>query len=178
MRFEEVYGRHQAGRLGQEEMAEILNVDVRTVRRWIRRYEDEGMDGLIDRRLGQVSARRAPVDEVLNVEALYRSRYGGFTAKHFHEKLTEVHRSERSYTWTKKVLQAAALIPKAKRRGAHRKRRQRRPLPGMMLHQDGSRHEWVSGALWDLIVNDLVKFSLRVYAALFCSRAGWLKGTI
>ena len=104
MRFEDVYQRQQAGRLSQDEMAEILNVDVRTVRRWMRRYEDDGLDGLIDKRLGQVSARRAPVDQVLQVQELYRSRYGGFTAKHFHEKLKEVHRIERSYTWTKRVL--------------------------------------------------------------------------
>ena len=73
MRFEEVYERHQAGRLSQEEMAEMLNVDVRTVRRWTRRYEDDGLDGLIDKRIGQVSARRAPVDQVLKVQDLYLS---------------------------------------------------------------------------------------------------------
>ena len=67
MRFEDVYQRQQAGRLSLDEMAEILNVDVRTVRRWMRRYEDDGLNGLIDKRLGQVSARRAPVDQVREV---------------------------------------------------------------------------------------------------------------
>ena len=152
MRFEEVYARQQAGQLTQEEMAEILNVDVRTVRRWMRRYEDDGLFGLIDHRLGQVSARRAPVDQVMQVQALYRQRYIGFTAKHFHEKLQEVHRVERSYTWTKRVLQTAGLVPKRARRGAHRRRRERRPLPGMLLHQDGSRFAWLPGGEWDLIV--------------------------
>ena len=141
MRFAELYERQQAGRLTQEEMAEVLNVDVRTARRWMRRFEDEGLDGLIDRRIGQISARRAPVDQVMRVETLYRERYLGFNAKHFHEKLTEVHRVSRSYTWTKRVLQRAGLVSKAKRRGAHRKRRERRALVGMMLHQDGSRYE-------------------------------------
>ena len=108
MRFEELYGRQQAGRLTQEEMAEVLNVDVRTARRWMRRFEDEGLDGLIDRRIGQISARRAAVDQVMRVEILYRERYLGFNAKHFHEKLTEVHRVSRSYTWTQRVLQRAA----------------------------------------------------------------------
>ncbi len=103
MRFEELYARQQAGRLTQEEMAEVLNVDVRTARRWTRRFEDEGLDGLIDRRIGQVSEKRAPVDQVIRVETLYRSRYTGFNVKHFHEKLTEVHRVGRSYTWTNPI---------------------------------------------------------------------------
>jgi transposase len=171
MRFEELFERRQAGRLTQEEMAEVLNVDVRTVRRWMRRYEDEGLDGLIDRRLGQVSARRAPVDEVVKVQELYRSRYSGFTAKHFHEKLAEVHKVVRSYTWTKRVLQTADLVPKAKRRGAHRKRRERRPLVGMMLHQDGSRHEWVAGSQWDLIVT-MDDADNTIYSAFFVEEEG------
>ena len=152
MRFEELYRRQQVGRLTQEEMAEVLNIDVRTARRWTRRFEDEGLDGLIDRRIGQISNRRAPVDQVMRVETLYRERYTGFNAKHFHEKLTEVHHVERSYTWTKRVLQRAGLISKAKRRGAHRKRRERRALVGMMLHQDASRHPWLAGEQCDLIV--------------------------
>lgn len=171
MRFEEVYERHQAGRLSQEEMAEILNVDVRTVRRWTRRYEDDGLDGLIDKRLGQVSARRAPVDQVLKVQELYRSRYARFSVKHFHEKLVEVHRIARSYTWTKRVLQAEGLVVKAKRRGAHRQRRERRPLPGMMLHQDGSRHEWVPGVQWDLIVT-MDDADNMIYSAFFVEEEG------
>ncbi|MGQ0751882.1 MAG: ISNCY family transposase [Betaproteobacteria bacterium] len=171
MRFEEVYGRWQAGRLMQEEAAEILGVDVRTMRRWTRRYEAEGLEGLIDQRIGAVSARRAPVDEVLKVQALYRKRYGGFTAKHFHEKLTEAHAVERSYTWTKRVLQEAGLVPKAKRRGAHRKRRERRPLPGMMLHQDGSRYEWVAGCQWDLIVT-MDDADNTIYSAFFVEEEG------
>jgi transposase len=152
MRFEELYCRQQVGRLTQEEMAEVLNIDVRTARRWTRRFEEEGLDGLIDRRIGQISSRRAPVDQVMRVESLYRERYAGFNAKHFHEKLTEVHHEERSYTWTKRVLQRAGLISKAKRRGAHRKRRERRALVGMMLHQDGSRHPWLPAEHCDLIV--------------------------
>ena len=152
MRFEELYCRQQVGRLTQEEMAEVLNIDVRTARRWTRRFEEEGLDGLIDRRIGQISSRRAPVDQVMRVESLYRERYAGFNAKHFHEKLTKVHHEERSYTWTKRVLQRAGLIRKAKRRGAHRKRRERRALVGMMLHQDGSRHPWLPAEHCDLIV--------------------------
>lgn len=171
MRFEELYGRQQAGRLTQEEMAEVLNVDVRTARRWMRRFEDEGLEGLIDRRIGQLSARRAPVDQVMRIETLYRERYLGFNVKHFHEKLTAVHRVERSYTWTKRVLQQAGLVDKAKRRGAHRKRRERRALVGMMLHQDGSRHEWLVGEQWDLIVT-MDDADSAIYSAFFVEEEG------
>ncbi|MGQ0523693.1 MAG: ISNCY family transposase [Betaproteobacteria bacterium] len=171
MRFEEIYGRWQAGRLMQEEAAEILGVDVRTIRRWMRRYEEEGLEGLVDQRIGMVSARRAPVDQVLKVQALYRQRYERFTAKHFHEKLREAHRIDRSYTWTKRVLQEAGLVVKAKRRGAHRKRRERRPLPGMMLHQDGSRYEWVAGYQWDLIVT-MDDADNTIYSAFFVEEEG------
>lgn len=58
---------------------------------------------------------------------------------------------QRSYTWTKNQLQEAKVVTKAPQRGAHRRRRERASLPGMMLHQDGSTHEWVPGKKWDLI---------------------------
>ena len=171
MKFHDVYLRWQEGRLSQEEGAEILGVDVRTMRRWMRRYEDDGMDGLIDHRIGVISPRRAPVDQVMKVQDLYRHRYAGFTAKHFHEKLQEEHRVARSYTWTKQVLQQAGLVTKAKRRGAHRKRRERRPLTGMMLHQDGSRFEWVPGHQWDLIVT-MDDADNAIYSAFFVEEEG------
>jgi len=99
--------------------------------------------GLLDRRLGKASARQAPVDQLQEVLTLYRERYGGFSAKHFHDKLCQHHGFTLGYTWTKLRLQAAGLVAKAPRRGAHRKKRPRRPLVGMLLHQDGSRHRWL-----------------------------------
>ena len=85
--------------------------------------------------------------------SLYRMRYSGFTAKHFHEQLVQRHDFLWSYTWTKTFLQSKGLLEKAKKRGVHRRRRPRRPLPGMMLHQDGSRHVWLAGQpALDLIV--------------------------
>jgi len=151
MRFEEAYGGWQEGRLTQEEAARLLGLCARSFRRYIDRYEDAGLQGLIDKRLNQVSQRRAPVDEVLAVTDQYRKRHLDWSAKHFHAWYRK-DGGARSYTWVKKVLQAARLVPKAPKRGAHRKRRERAPWPGMMLHQDGSRHEWVSGQQWDLIV--------------------------
>ena len=143
MRFADVYEGWRVGRLTQEDAAEALGVSDRTFRRFSRRFEDEGMDGLIDRRMGQISARRAPVDEVMKLADLYRARYSHWTVKHFFDFYQAEHRGTRSYTWVKKRLQEEGLVVVAKRRGAHRRKRERRPLPGMMLHQDGSWHEWI-----------------------------------
>lgn len=115
----------------------------RHFRRLRDRYEAEGAEGLVDRRLGRASARRAPVDQIAWVLEQYRTRYWDFTAKHFHEHLVRDHGFRLGYTWTKMQLHKAGLINKAKRRGAHRKKRPRRPLPGMLLFQDGSTHRWL-----------------------------------
>lgn len=151
MRFEETYEGWNAGRLTQFEAARILGMCERSFRRYLLRYEAEGLEGLIDRRLEQASHRRAPVDEVMALTEQYRTRHSGWNIKHFHGWYQRAGGS-RSYTWVKKRLQEAALVPKAKKRGAHRKRRERSALPGMMIHQDGSTHEWVVGQKWDLIV--------------------------
>ena len=103
-------------------------------RRWCHRYEEAGEAGLLDRRLGQASGKRVPVDREQEIETLYRSRYSGFTARHFHEHLVRDHNFNWGYTWTKAFLQSKGLLERAKRRGAHRRKRPRRPLPGMMLH--------------------------------------------
>jgi predicted DNA-binding protein (UPF0251 family) len=53
MRFEEAYEGWERGRLTQEEAALLLGVCDRTFRRYLVRYEQKGMEGLIDQRLGQ-----------------------------------------------------------------------------------------------------------------------------
>jgi hypothetical protein len=152
MRFEEAYDGWTDNKINQEEAARLLGVCERTFRRYINRYEEEGLDGLNDRRLSQISHRRAPVDEVIRLTGLYRDRYEGFNVKHFYSFYRYQHGGCRSYTWVKKTLQASKLVSKSPKRGKHRKRRPRAPYPGMMLHQDGSTHEWVSGKKWDLII--------------------------
>lgn len=151
MRFEEAYAGWQDKRLTQEEAARLLGVCERTFRRHIDRYEDAGLEGLIDRRLGQVSQRRAPVDEVMRLTEQYRDRHGGWNVRHFHAWYRK-EGGTRSYTWVKSRLQEAGLVERARARGKHRKRRERSPWPGMRIHQDGSTHEWVPGQKWDLIV--------------------------
>ena len=151
MRFEEVYFGWSERRLTQEEAAQILGVCDRTFRRHINRYEDLGIEGLSDKRLTQASFRRAPVDEVMAVVDRYRRRHRGWNVKHFYSWYCKEGGS-RSYTWVKNTLQAKGLVIKASKRGVHRTRRERAHLPGMLLHQDGSKHEWVPGRKWDLIV--------------------------
>ena len=171
MRFEELYERRQQRTLTMAAAAEILGVTERTFRRWSGRYDTEGREGLQDRRIGRASARAVPVDEALRMVTLYETRYTGWTVKHFHERWQQEHGGTRSYTWTKKTLQAAGHVVRAPRRGAHRKKRLRKPLPGMMLHQDGSTHEWVPGCQWDLIVT-LDDATSELYSAFFVEEEG------
>lgn len=151
MRFEETYSLWTEGRITQEEAARILGVHERSFRRHLDRYRENGLDGLIDKRLNQASARKAPVDEVMALSDLYRDRHKGWNISHFHDWYQRGG-GTRSYTWVKNTLQEENLVEKAPKRGKHRKRRPRSPIPGMMLHQDGSTHEWVPGKSWDLIV--------------------------
>jgi transposase len=153
IKFLDVLGGYEGAEFSQLEAAELLGVGERRFRRWRQRFEDEGEAGLLDRRLGKVSGKRGPVDRELEVERLYRTRYSGFTAKHFHQQLVQRHNFAWSYAWTKTFLHSKGLLERAKRRGAHPRKRPRRPLPGMMLHQDGSRHAWLGGRpALDLIV--------------------------
>ena len=171
MKFEEVYGRSFRGELSQLEASEVLGMSERTFRRWRDRYEAEGAEGLYDRRLGRASARRAGVDEVLAVLDLFETRYWDFTAKHFWEKLVGEHDFKRSYNWVRLTLQAHGKITPAPRRGAHRRKRPRRPLVGMMLHQDASSHEWVAGEIWDLVVT-MEDATSDVYSGFFVAEEG------
>ena len=145
MRFETLLDRHERGDLSQGEAAELLGVGERTFRRWRDRYVEEGREGLIDRRMGRPSGKRAPEAELVRMLGLYRTHYEGFTVKHFHEQLHKRHDYKLGYTVTKLRLHAAGLVRPAVKRSAHRKKRPRRPMVGMMLHQDASRHLWLEG---------------------------------
>ena len=171
MKFEEVYQRTSKRSLSQGEAASILGVSERTFRRWRDRYEAEGAEGLYDRRLGKVSGRRVAVDTVMEVLALFDTHYWDFTAKHFHERLVADHGFTRSYNWLRLALQCHGRPRKAPRRGAHRRKRSRRARPGMMLHQDGSSHEWVAGQWWDLIVT-MDDATSEILSAFFVAEEG------
>ena len=170
--FQNVLGHWQARCLSALEAAEMLGMSERSFRRYRRRYEDDGLDGLFDRRLDKASARRVPCDQVAWVLEQYRTRHVGWTVKHFHDHLCAHHGFAWSYTWTKTTLQRAGLVSKAPRRGAHRRRRPRKPCVGMMLHQDGSRHEWLAGqAACDLIVT-MDDATSEIYSAFLVEEEG------
>ncbi|MGA7192694.1 MAG: ISNCY family transposase [Anaerolineales bacterium] len=170
MRFKEAYGDWQQNRLTQEEAALILGVSDRTFRRYIDRYEESGLEGIADKRLTQTSHRRAPVYEVMALVDLYSNHHLGWNARHFHDWYSK-QGGGRSYTWVKNQLQQAKLIPKEKLKGVHRKRREASALPGMMIHQDGSTHEWVPGQKWDLI-NTMDDATNEHYSMFFCDEEG------
>ena len=170
MRFEEAYKGWTESRLSQEEAALLLGVCPRTFRRYIDRYEEAGLEGLVDKRLSQASHRRAPVDEVMRLVDRYRTRHQGWNVKHYHAWYKR-EGGTRSYTWVKNTLQTAAVVKKTPKRGAHRKRRERAPWPGMMLHQDGSQHQWIPGQYWDLIVT-MDDATNEHYSMFFCDEEG------
>jgi transposase len=153
MKVQDVMLQAMAKKITWWQAAEILGISDRHMRRWRERYVEEGYNGLLDRRRGKPSRRRVPVATVEKVFALYREKYFDLNVQHFHEKLQAEHGIELSYTWVKQALQGAGLVARGRKRGAHRKRRERRPLPGMLLHIDGSRHQWFQDERWyDLIV--------------------------
>lgn len=172
IKFRSVWDRYEASEFNQLEAAELLGVSERTFRRWSVRFEEEGGSGLLDRRLGRASGKRVPEDRAAAVETLYRTRYGGFTARHFHDHLVRDHGFRWGYSWTKNFLQSKGLVERAKHRGAHRRKRPRRPLPGMLLHQDGSRHVWLAGqAALDLIVT-MDDATSTIYSAFLTAEEG------
>lgn len=153
MKVQEVILRAMAGKLHWWEAAEIIGVSDRTMRRWRQNYQEHGYDGLFHRQRGKPSPKRIAVATLENVLRLFQEKYFDLNVRHFHEKLREVEGIQLSYTWVKRALQGAGLVATRKRRGPHRQRRPRRPLSGMLLHIDGSKHQWFQDDRWyDLIV--------------------------
>jgi hypothetical protein len=152
MRFKEALDGWTQGRLTQAEAALLLGQCERSFRRHIERYEADGLDGLLDKRLSQISKRRASGAEVDQVVQLYKSSFAGWNVAHFHSKYKAEFAGARSYSWLKTVLQGAGVIKASRRRGKHRIKRERAPLPGMLMHQDASTHRWVADQVWDLVV--------------------------
>jgi hypothetical protein len=171
-KFRDVLSRWERRELSMMEAGELLGMSERQFRRYRERFEEEGEAGLIDRRLGRASPRRIGAAEVDRMLELYRTVYRGWNVKHFHEHLARDHKFSWGYTWTKTQLHAAGLVERAKRRGAHRRKRERKPCEGMMLHQDGSRHGWLAGqAPFDLIVS-MDDATSTIYSAFLVEEEG------
>ncbi|HKN42705.1 MAG TPA: helix-turn-helix domain-containing protein, partial [Propionibacteriaceae bacterium] len=171
-KFRDVLSRWESGELSMMEAGELLGMSERQFRRYRERYEEAGLEGLLDRRLGRQSARRVPEGERQRMLELYREFYGGWNVKHFHEHGVRDHQFTWGYTWTKTQLHTAGLVARARQRGAHRRKRERKPCAGMMLHQDGSRHAWLDGQPeLDLIVT-MDDATSWVYSAFLVEEEG------
>lgn len=169
--FKRVYDRWKHKKVTQKEAAEQLGITERTFRRYIVRYNNEGTEGLLDRRLGKVSPRRAPQQETSELAALYRDFYPQRNVAHFYEAYTERHGGKRSYSWVKRTLYRAGVGRRSRGGGVHRQRRERREQVGMMIHQDASTHEWVVGKVWDLVVT-MDDATGEIYSAFFVEQEG------
>jgi transposase len=165
LKIQEVILRAIDRRILWSQAAEIIGISDRSMRRWRQRYEDYGYDGLYDRRHKRPSPKKVPLAIVEKVLRLYREKYFDFNVRHFAEKLHQEHGIKLSYTWIKTALQTGGLVAKSRKRGKHRKKRPRRPLPGMMLHVDGSTHAWLGGSARQDLVAILDDATSEVYYA-------------
>ena len=171
-KFRDVLSRWERKELSAMEAGEVLGMSERQFRRYRGRYEEDGLEGLIDKRLGKASAKRVPVDEADWMLEEYRTRHLGWNVKHFHEHLRERHGFRWGYTWVKTQLHTTGLVERAKRRGPHRRKRPRKPCVGMMLHQDGSQFAWLAGAPeLDLIVT-MDDATSEIYSAFLVEEEG------
>jgi transposase len=171
-KFRDVLSRWEAGELSMMEAGELLGMSERQFRRYRGRFEEDGADGLVDRRLGKSSPKRVPAAAAELMLDLYGGVYRGWNVKHFHEHLVRDHGFRWGYTWVKTQLHTAGLVERAKRRGAHRRKRERKPFEGMMLHQDGSRAAWLAGrAPLDLIVT-MDDATSTIYSAFVVAEEG------
>jgi transposase len=171
-KFLDVLSRWEAGSLSMLEAGELLGMSERQFRRYRDRYEEDGVEGLRDRRLGKPSGKRVPARQREQMLALYREAYRGWNVRHFHDHLRRDHGFRWGYTWVKTQLHAAGLVARAPRRGAHRRKRERKPCVGMMLHQDGSRAAWLAGQpALDLIVT-MDDATSTIYSAFLVEEEG------
>lgn len=171
-KFRDVLSRWERKDLSAMEAGELLGCSERQFRRYRRRFEEEGIEGLADKRLGKASAKRVPVDQIAWMLAEYRTHHMGWNVKHFHEHMVKRHGFIWGYSWTKAQLHTAGLVERARRRGAHRRKRPRKPCAGMMLHQDGSPFAWLSGQPdLDLIVT-MDDATSDIYSAFLVEEEG------
>jgi hypothetical protein len=149
----EVIVRAMAKEITWIQAAWICGITDRQMRRLKERYLAQGYDGLVDQRGGKPRRKRIAVATIEKICELKRQRYADFSVQHFWEKVIEEHQIDIGYTWLKLTLQAAGLAAKSPGRGQYRRRRERRPLRGMMVHLDASTHEWIAGLpMQDLVV--------------------------
>lgn len=174
-RFEDIYEQFKAKKLDTFEASSYLGITPRQFLRIRNSYDEEGYEGLVDKRVGKRAYNRAADEEVEYITKLYEERYMGFSVSHFCDiiKWDEKLGKERSYTWIKNKLVCADLITQSAKGGLHRLRRPRKEREGMMLHQDGSTHNWFGDLMSDLIIT-MDDATSEVTSAFFCKQEGTL----
>ena len=172
LKFRDVLSRWEGSELSALEASELLGMSERQFRRYRGRFEEQGEAGLRDRRLGRASPRRAPESDRERMLDLYRQMYWGWNVRHFHDRLRSHHGFSWGYSWTRTQLQAAGMVERTGRRGPHRRKRERKPFAGTMLHQDGSRAQWLADApALDLIVT-MDDATSEIYSAFLVEEEG------
>lgn len=168
----EVIQKALKGELNWVQAGVVLGVTARHLRRLRDAYERFGIPGLRDRRTGRRMPTRLPPKTVAELCRLKRDVYPDFSVRHFHQFATEKHKIRVSYTWTLTVLQAHGLVEKAPSRGKYRRKRERRPMVGMMVHLDASTHEWIRGLPRQDLVVALDDADGRILFARFFEQEG------
>ena len=154
MTVAEVCIKAMEGRITWLQAADICGLSARQLRRLRLRYEKLGLEGFRVGRAGKHQPRRIPAEVEAEVCRLRRKEYEDFTVQHFLEMLREKHDFTYGYTWLLTMLQRNGLAERHTTPGSYRRKRERRPMTGMLLHLDASRHAWLgqSQPMWDLNV--------------------------
>lgn len=167
-----VYQRWREGGLSQAEAGELLGRSERQFRRYVDAFEEGGLEALRDRRLGRPPGNATPAALIEAMLRLYRTDYRGWNVKHFHEHLVARHGFTLSYSLVKNRLQAADLVRPERRRGGHRRKRERKPCVGMMLHQDGSTEAWLEGQPPLDLIATMDDATSEIYSAFLVEQEG------
>lgn len=168
----EVIQKALAGKLNWVQAAVVMGVTARHLYRIRLRYEKFGIPGLKDQRTGRRMPRLIPAETVEELARLKREVYPDFSVRHFHQFATEKHGLKVSYTTTLTVLQAKGLVTKEPGRGKYRRKRERRPMVGMLVHMDASTHEWIPGLPKQDLVVVLDDADGRILFARFFEQEG------
>jgi len=149
----EVLTKAIARQLSWVQAAEVLGITVRHMRRIRRAVERHGMEAVLDQRGGRPRRRRIKAAAIELMCRLKRDVYADFSVRHFYEQVTEKYQVKVSYNWLRRMLQEAGVVAKEPARGKYRRRRERRPLVGMLVHLDASTHAWLAGVpMQDLVI--------------------------
>jgi transposase InsO family protein len=152
--------------------AEILRVSARQMRRIRRKVEQFGMSAVMDQRGKRPCRRLIRAATIEMLIRLKRDVYPDFSLRHFYEHVTEKHQLKVSYNWMRLMLQAAGVVEREPGRGRYRRKRERRPLVGMLVHLDASTHEWIAGVPKQDLVVALDDADGRILYARFFPQEG------